>query len=165
MERDVYIGNGFTKTITINDKYVNYLDLEKLKNLIDENKDKKIFVGASGDWYFTAREITIDDYEQIIKGRKYFLQSSDWSPFHAEIDGEIIDVTLKIPKNISYLIARKSFYDGIDEIETWFHGLFHECIKKLSYEEIKNMQKDINPIVDKYKNIANCTATTKGGER
>jgi len=147
--REVYIGNGQTIQVLPNNDIRYYLDIDKLEQVIKENPDKKICIGASGDWYWTAHKIK--DIEKIKNGEEYILKSSDWSKFQAEIDDdEIVDLTIEIPVNISKLVYWGGFIDGIFKVERWLNGIYSKGIKKMKYEMIKDMQKELEPIIKKY---------------
>lgn len=159
-EQKVYIGNGITKSITIDEKYVHYLDMEKLEKIINENSGKKILVGAKEDWFFTASSITLEDIEKIKDGSKNILLTSAWDNFVVKIEdenGDIIneiDCTLNIEKYPAQLAFSAGYDYGINRINIWFKKkLFHECLSVWKYEIIKDFAKEINALVDKYELI------------
>jgi len=78
----VYVGNDVWKTVTHNPETRYYLDMEKIKELFEENPERELTVGATGDWFFTARTIEGKrEFDRIREGECYILRSSPWSKF------------------------------------------------------------------------------------
>lgn len=148
MSKEIYIGNGRTINVEENKEFVNYLDIEKLKKIVEENKGKEISFGATSDWYFTAqtvREDTFDPFNQSI------LRRSSWDTFSVEIDRDNKeDLTIKVPIKESNTVYNAGFLRGIYKIEFWFDGLYSKIIKDLDYENLKEFQEEMKPILQKY---------------
>lgn len=148
--REVYIGNGNTINVSSNKDVRYYLDIYKLEELVKNNPDKKIVVGASGDWYWTAHDVK--DIEKVKSGDEYFLNSSDWSKFHAEIDDENIDLTIEIPLHFSHIAYRDGYMQGKNKVEQWLENIYTRGISKMKYEKINEMTEELKPIILKYIN-------------
>lgn len=153
--KEVYIGNGRTINVEEHKDFTNYLDIEKLKKIVEENKGKKILVGASSDWYWTAQEIKEDTFKPY---NQSLLRASSWDSFKVEInEDETIDVTIKVPQKECNLVYENGWLKGIYKIEFWLPGIYTEIIKNLEYEKIKELQAEILPILEKYKNDTKST--------
>lgn len=70
MTREVYLGNGETIQPKINQNVINFLDLDKLEEILKKNPNKEIYVGTEKDWYWTATKINLKEYKKEIKNDK-----------------------------------------------------------------------------------------------
>lgn len=125
----------------------------------------RIIVGAKVDWYFTATELEKDDVQKIISGEKYILLFSTWDKFIARIDtGEEFDVNIEADKETFMLGYRRGFVDGIFKAENMIYPrIYTQVIKKLKYEDIKKLESEIRPILEKYKKIAELATAKRMG--
>ena len=147
--KEVYIGNGVTINPTVNENVVYYLDMDKLEKIILEKGT--VTVGASGDWFFTARKITKEQLEKIKQCREYLLRASCWSKFSVEIDGDRQDCTIEIPVNTHKLAFANGFTMGIGKMDIWVHNAYWR-ITEFPYEKIKACAEELDNIIKKYEN-------------
>jgi len=148
--QEVYIGNGETiKVNTFEDK-INYLDLEKVRKVVEENPDKEIYVGATADWRWTATEVNKERLEKMDKFEDFtILLSTCWDTFSLEINGKKQDATIEIEKKYADLVRYDSFRKGIKEIEFWLSGIY-QILKTPNYALIKDFTEEVKPITKKY---------------
>lgn len=143
----VYIGHGQTIQVTPNDKVMFLLDIEKLEKIFESSPEKEITVGATGDWYWTAETIKgKEEFEKIKKGYG-LLRASSWSRF--SIDQEE-DCTVEVPLQFYRIVRHHSFLDGMHKVDQWLFYLYKDGISKMEYKQIKEMQKELEPIIKKY---------------
>ena len=151
--RDIYIGNGETVRVATSENGRYYLDLYKLKDIVDKSNGRRVTVGATGDWFFTAQDVSNGNLEDIRALRKNILRSSDWSRFHAEVDDEVIDLTVEIPIKFARLAFEDGMSRGINVVELWLNRVYTMAIRRMNYEEREKMREELAPILDKYINM------------
>lgn len=148
-KRAVYIGNGETIHVDENENFSFYLDLNKLQKIVDENPGKSIYVGATGDWFFTARSITADNLKEFNEYKAYILRSSCWSRFSVEIDDEMQDCTVEIPKNMDELAFKNGYALGFGKVNFWIPNMYQR-MSVLGYEKIKRFSEEVETLLKKY---------------
>jgi len=145
--REVYIGNGITIHPQDNDEVNHYLDMDKLEKLVSEKGT--VVVGASEDWFFTARTITKEELEKIKTYRTHILRASCWAKFEVDIDGDRQDCTIDIPKQLDRLAYTHGFDDGVSKFHFWVRDAYWR-IEDFSYEKIKKCSEEIDAVIKKY---------------
>lgn len=145
--RDVYIGNDQTIKVTPNEKLMYLLDIDKLEKMFNENPHEELVVGATGDWYWTAE--TIHNKEEFEEKRKGYglLRASSWSRFSINQED---DCTVEVPIHFYRLVREHAFLDGMHKVDQWIFNLYKDGIVNMKYEVIKEMQKELEPIIKKY---------------
>ena len=154
--REVYIGNGATIHVDEDKNNFHYLDMNKLKEIVENNEGKEIYVGTYRDWCWTAKKIKgLQHINDIMSGRDYILRCSCWDTFVVRIGDEVIPCTVDIPIYLHQLAQNAGFCDGLFKIEQWIGTIYTGCIAKMDYEHIQEMIAEIKPIVEKYKEKIN----------
>ena len=151
---DVYVGNGQTVTVTDSDTIRYCLDMDKLAVFFKEYPDGNITVGASGDWFWTARTIHgATEFEKIKSGEEYILRSSSWSRF-ADDDGN--DYTIEMPASHAGMAFIEGYACAMSRINIWIPDL-HMRLMKIPYEQLRPFGEKVDKMLSELIDEIGCS--------
>ena len=151
---ECYIGNGQTVRKPKHKGIIAYLDIKKIEKYLEENPDESVRIGCEVDESWTATSITQEEFNDMKNGYRHLLRSSCWDRFFMETKNGREDCTVEIPNDVAYeLIYMEGFSRGLQKVDQWLNGLYAEGIRHMEYEMIEEMQKEMEPIIKKYKEL------------
>lgn len=147
--REIYIGNGQRIEVSENNGSGKTADLDKIKEIFSNNKEGIVYYGMKEDWFFTATQIkNSKDIENLNLIYSYWATPSICIK-NGE-DEEFIDCF----HNVTDGIRKSCQTDGKNEIKFRLSLTLDNFVDEylaLTYEERREVSKQIKEIMEKYK--------------